>query len=253
MLVRTRFVDERLQRALADGATQIVVLGAGFDTRAYRFQDLLKNARVIEVDYRSTQELKKKRLQSALGALPANVRFVEIDFRRDKLMDVLTSAGYRPEEKTFFIWEGVSMYLDETAVRETLRTIARNSASGSCLVMDFAGQAMLEMLRKFPHMSLHKFTTDWGEPWTFGVPDEHEPEFFQECGFELQEILSCFGREANQRYLTRADGTRFGSIRGGRLSVRTLRTTLRVIWMFLTRRSKWYALAALKVRKDPGR
>src|SRR5712671_5876510 len=62
MLIRTKFVDEHLQQALAAGATQLVILGAGFDTRAYRFADLLKDKRVFEVDYRSTQQLKKARL-----------------------------------------------------------------------------------------------------------------------------------------------------------------------------------------------
>jgi methyltransferase (TIGR00027 family) len=247
MLVRTRFVDEYLQRAVADGAAQIVVLGAGFDTRAYRFQDLLKDRTVIEVDYRSTQELKKRRLQSALGSIPSSVRFAEIDFRRDKLQEVLAGAGYRPNEKAFFIWEGVSMYLEESAVRETLRTIASNAARGSSLVMDFAEQAMLALLGKFPHLSQHNYTTKWGEPWIFGVPDNEEQKFFAECGLEVVEVLSCFGRDAAQRYLTRADGRRFGSVRGGPPSRRAFTTALRVIWNFLRRRSRWYALAALKV------
>src|SRR5215475_11859883 len=66
MLVRTRFIDEQLQRAIEKGAIQVVILGAGFDTRAYRFAELLKDKSVFEVDYRSTQELKKRRLESAL-------------------------------------------------------------------------------------------------------------------------------------------------------------------------------------------
>ena len=113
MLVRTRFIDEQLGRAIEDGATQIVILGAGLDTRAYRFAESLKGRSVFEVDYRSTQELKKRRLESALGAVPAFVRFAEIDFKRESLKNVLASAGYQPGEKTFFIWEGVSMYLAE--------------------------------------------------------------------------------------------------------------------------------------------
>jgi methyltransferase (TIGR00027 family) len=230
-----------------DGAAQIVVLGAGFDTRAYRFQDLLKGRTVIEVDYRSTQELKKRRLQSALGSIPPSVHFAEIDFRSDRLQDVLASAGYRSSEKAFFIWEGVSMYLEEAAVRETLRTIARNAAPGSSLVMDFAEQAILDLLGKFPHLSQHDYTTKWGEPWIFGVPDNEEQKFFRECGFGVIEVLSGFGRDAAKRYLTRADGSRFGSVRGGSPSRRTFTTALRLIWTFLTRRSKWYALAALNV------
>jgi methyltransferase (TIGR00027 family) len=247
MLVRTRFVDEQLQRAINEGATQVVILGAGFDTRAYRFAEALKDKSVFEVDYRSTQELKTRRLESAIGSVPAFVHFAEIDFKRDDLKDVLTKAGYQPEKKAFFIWEGVSMYLSEETVRSTLHTIARYSAPGSSLVMDFAGRAMIEMLERFPQLSQHKYTTNWGEPWIFGLPDEKEREFFAESGFEVREFLSFFGRDVVRRYLTRSDGRRFGSIRGGRPTRRAFTTVLKVIWMFLTRRSKWYALAALTV------
>jgi hypothetical protein len=117
--------------------------------------------------------------------------------------------------------------------------------------MDFAGRAMIEMLEKLPELSQHNYTTNWGEPWIFGVPDEKELEFFAECGLEVREILSFFGRDAVQRYLTRSDGTKLGSIRGGRPSRRAFTTTLRAIWMFLTRRSKWYALAVLACNSAP--
>jgi methyltransferase (TIGR00027 family) len=248
LLVRTRYIDERMQHALDEGATQVVILGAGFDTRAYRFREQLRGKKIFEVDYQSTQAFKKRRLIDVFGALPEHVRFVQIDFKRDKLRDVLAAAGYESREKTFFIWEGVSMYLSEDAVRETLRTISTDSAKGSLLVMDFAERSMIDMLQKFPELSQHNYTTHWGEPWIFGIPDMREREFFLECGLTLREILSFFAPEAAKRYLTRSNGTRFGNTRGGSPIRRALITTLRVIWMFLTRRSLWYALGDLVVQ-----
>ncbi len=248
MLVRTRYIDERMQRALEEGATQVVILGAGFDTRAYRFAEQLRGKKIFEVDYQSTQVFKKRRLIDVFGALPDHVRFTEIDFKRDSLRDVLAAAGYERSEKTFFIWEGVSMYLSEDAVRETLRTISNHSDKGSSLVMDFAEHAIIDMLQKLPQLSQHNYTTHWGEPWIFGVPDMREREFFLECGLTLREILRFFGPETAKRYLTRSDGTRFGNTRGGPPNRRALITTLRVIWMLLTRRSRWYALADLAVQ-----
>lgn len=245
LLIRTRFIDEHMEKALKDGAAQVVILGAGFDTRACRFADLLKNTIVFEVDYQSTQQVKRRRLEEASISIPTNVRFAEIDFKRDTLREVLRAAGYNPDEKTFFIWEGVSMYLPEQSVRETLRTIADYSAPGSSLVMDFAGHAMLELLEKLPHIPQHKYTTAWGEPWIFGVPDTREREFFLECGLQLGETLSFFGRNAAKRYLTRSDGTSMGSVRGGS-PPRAFWTSALLIWMFFTRRSKWYAVAELK-------
>lgn len=247
MLVRTRFVDDCMRRALEDGVTQVVILGAGFDTRAYRLQDLLGERKIFEVDYRSTQQIKKRRLEEAFGALPHHVRFVQIDFKHDKLLDVLTHAGYRSGEKTFFIWEGVSMYLPEEAVRETLRMIAGSSASGSSLAMDFAESATIDLLHRFPNLSQHKYTTDWGEPWIFGIPDMREKEFFRENGLELREVFSFFRSEAAKRYLTRADGTRFGSVRGAPPGRRAFATVIRMLWMFLSRSSQWYAVGELTV------
>jgi methyltransferase (TIGR00027 family) len=245
LLIRTRFIDDHMRRALEEGATQVVILGAGFDTRPYRFPELLKNKQVYELDYGSTQEIKKRRLAEASISVPPYVHFAEIDFKKDSLPDVLHSAGYRPAEKTFFIWEGVSMYLTEDAVRETLRTIGRESRSGSSLVMDFAGRALIDLLQKFPQLLQHNYTTGWGEPWIFGLPDTREREFFRECGLEVREVLPFFGRKAAKRYLTRSDGSRL-AVRGaperGQFS-----TAVRMIWMFITRRSKWYALARLDV------
>jgi len=247
LLIRTRFIDDHLKQALEQGATQIVILGAGFDTRAYRFAELLKNKQVYEVDYRSTQEIKKRRLAAASVTVPSTVHFVEIDFKVDSLRDALHNAGYRTTEKTFFIWEGVSMYLTEDVVRETLRSIARESSSGSSLVLDFAEMATIELLQKFPQLSQHKYTTRWGEPWIFGLPDAHEAQFFQECGLALREVLPFFGREASRRYLTRSDGRKLGAVRGDPPERRQLMTVIQLIWILLTRRSKWYALAKVDV------
>jgi methyltransferase (TIGR00027 family) len=246
-LIRTKFVDERLRRALENGATQVAILGAGFDTRAYRFSDLLRDKRVFEVDYRSTQQLKKRRLQDILGSVPSHVRFAEIDFKKDTLEEVLQRAGYQSSERTFFIWEGVSMYLSEESVRHTLRTISTTSAPGSALVMDFAGRAMIDVLSRLPNLAQHKYTTAWGEPWTFGVPDTCEREFFRECGLELEEVFSFFGTEAVKKYLTRANGTKLGSVRGGLPQRDVILTMARLIWHYLRTRSYWYAMAEVAV------
>lgn len=211
MLVRTKFIDEKLQQAIAGGARQFVILGAGFDTRAYRFAELLKDVRVFEVDSDATQSYKRRRAQATLGAPPANLTYVTIDFNRDKLMDALVRAGFDPAVKTFFTWEGVSMYVAEEGVRETLRAIAQ-SAPGSRLVMDYTTQGAMDFMIRFPESgSMTKVLREWGEPWVFGMPDGHEREFFEEAGFQPLETFSMFSKEAAERYLTRADGTIFGA------------------------------------------
>src|SRR5262249_30716469 len=81
MLIRTRYIDDHLEAALVNGAAQVVILGAGFDTRVYRFAELLRGKKAFELDYRSTQEFKIRRLTEAAIPVPSHVRFAEIDFQ----------------------------------------------------------------------------------------------------------------------------------------------------------------------------
>jgi methyltransferase (TIGR00027 family) len=98
------------KESLAAGATQVVILGAGLDSRAYRFGDLLRGARVFEVDFPPTQEYKKKRVREILKGLPPHVAYAPIDFTKEDLATVLRQAGYDTTKKTVFVWEGVTLY-----------------------------------------------------------------------------------------------------------------------------------------------
>lgn len=210
MLVRTRFIDELMERAVRGGATQLVILGAGFDTRAHRFTELLKDTTVIEVDYGATQEYKKQRVEAALGGTPANVVYAPIDFARESLGEVLRRAGFQPDRKTYYICEGVSMYVPEEGMKETLRAIAAESAAGSALLLEYLNRGGLELLRKYPS-GMIKNAFDWGEPFVFGVPDGQDREFFREAGLELGETLKIGSPESVKQYATRQDGTYYGA------------------------------------------
>jgi methyltransferase (TIGR00027 family) len=218
-LIRTRFFDERLQRALSKGAVQVVIPGAGYDSRAYRMRQLLKNVRVFEVDYGPTQEYKKLRVQEIFGCLPSHVSYVSIDFTREKLVNVLAKAGYRRDRITFFIWEGVTYYIPEEAIRSTLRFVATESAPGSALVLDGKQKSFIDWIaanlaspEKVPEvlrstLAQQKRNADWGEPQIFGFPDRREREFFRSVGLDTSEFLPMDGPEAIRRYLTRRDGS----------------------------------------------
>jgi methyltransferase (TIGR00027 family) len=210
MLVRTRFIDELMERAVRNGATQLVILGAGFDTRAHRFTGLLKDAAVIEIDYGTTQEYKKGRVEAALGGVPANVIYAPIDFARESLGEVLRRAGFQPERKTYYICEGVSMYVPEEGMKETLRAIAAESARGSRLLLEYINCGVLEMLTKYPS-GMIKNAIDWGEPFVFGVPDGQDGDFFRGVGLELGETLKIGSPESVQRYAMREDGSYYGA------------------------------------------
>lgn len=219
MTVRTRFIDEALERAIAGGATQVVVLGAGFDSHAYRCQALLAHARVFEVDRPVTQALKKQRVNDVLGGPPANLTYVPIDFQHEDLPAVLTRHGYDPVQRTFFILEGVTMYVQEDAVRATLRFVAAHPP-GSGLVFDFVYRAMIDMIAGIDWATVPQAAKPFlerflklikDEPWVFGLPVGGEREFLGECGLELREAFMIGGEDSLKRYLTKADGTQVGA------------------------------------------
>src|SRR5260221_8152200 len=210
MLVRTRYIDERLERAVRSGATQVVILGTGFDTRAHRFTDLLKDVPVIEVDYGTTQEHKKRRVEAALGGGSANLVYAPIDFAREGLADVLRRAGFQRDRQTYFIAEGLSMYVPEEGMKDTLRAIAAESAPGSTLLLEYINRGGLEVLTKYPS-GMIKNAIDWGEPFVFGVPDGQDRAFFHDTGLELDEALKIGSPESVKRYAMRQDGTYYGA------------------------------------------
>jgi len=210
MLVRTRFIDELMQRAVRNGATQLVILGAGFDTRAHRFTELLKDVAIFEIDYGATQEYKRRRVETAFGGAPANVVYAPIDFARESLGEVLRRAGFQPIRKTYYICEGVSMYVPEEGMKEMLRAIAAESAQGSGLLLEYMNRTGIEVMMKYP-MGMLKNAIEWGEPFVFGVPDGQDREFFLEAGLELGETLKIGTPESVKRYAVRQDGTYYGA------------------------------------------
>jgi methyltransferase (TIGR00027 family) len=135
--LRTRAIDDALREAVAGGATQLVVLGAGLDSRAERLPELA-GARVFEVDHPSTQRYKAERL-ARMGARPRAraVARVAIDFERDRLDEALVAAGLDPAARSFWIWEGVTVYLTPDAIAATLAAVGALSAPGSRLAVTY--------------------------------------------------------------------------------------------------------------------
>jgi methyltransferase (TIGR00027 family) len=176
MTYRTKRFDAALLDALQNGATQVVVLGAGFDSRAYRFQSQLGNVRFMEVDYGPTQAYKKRRLGEILEVIPPNVSFVPMDFTKDNLLDQLRKARYSEQRHTFFLWEGVTYYLPESAVKDTLHFVRDHSASGSRIAFDYFGASNPSV-----NNPRHVYAR-WGEPVIFGFPNDSAREYVKQEG-----------------------------------------------------------------------
>ena len=135
MALRTAAIDAAVRDAVAGGATQLVILGAGYDGRAWRMP-ALGDVTVYEVDHPTPQADKRTHL-SELPATTASVRFVPVDFERDSLDDALDRAGHDRASPTCWIWEGVVMYLTREAMRATLAAVAARSAPGSSLIVNY--------------------------------------------------------------------------------------------------------------------
>lgn len=144
VLGRTKYIDDCLKTCIDDGMEQLVVLGAGYDSRAYRFDGLNPRVKVFEVDHPATQKVKMKRVERLMGRLPDHVIFVPVDFEQDKLHHKLFEKGYDRNKKSFYIWEGVTYYLTAKAVDETLAFVVENSGAGSSIIFDYAFQRVLQ-------------------------------------------------------------------------------------------------------------
>lgn len=197
VVVRSRFAEDALAKAVEDGVRQLVVLGAGLDTFAYRnpFPDVL---RVFEVDHPATQEWKRQRLAEAAIPLPASLTFAPIDFESDTLASGLTTAGFNISAPTFFTWLGVVPYLTKEAVFSTLSFIA-SLPNGAQVVFDYANppESLAAEARLF-HEERARRVAAIGEPWIshFETEDLHT----QLRSFGFAEIEDLGPREIAERY-----------------------------------------------------
>jgi len=178
--LRTTAIDTAVREAIAGGTRQLVILGAGYDGRAWRMPELA-GVRVFEVDHPTTQGDKGIHI-SELSRPAVIIEFVSMDFERDSLDAVLKRAGHDRSSPTCWIWEGVVMYLARDVMRATLAGIARSSASGSTLIVNYH-----TLHRRFIARLMFRLI---GEPqisaWT---PDEMAADL-RSAGFVVREDSS---------------------------------------------------------------
>lgn len=198
-VARTRLIDDAIEKALRDGVGQVVILGAGFDCRAYRVRGI-QRARVFEVDRGATLAAKRLRLTQILGVLPAHVIFVEVDFNRQALDQQMEASGFDPSARSFFIWEGVTNYLTAAAVDSTLRYIGTNAVPGNRLIFTYVHRGVIDGSVPFEGTrNLAATLGRAGEPWTFGIDPAEAPTYLADYGFELIEDLGA--TEYRARYM----------------------------------------------------
>lgn len=203
---RTMYIDAALERAVAQGATQVVILGAGFDSRAYRFHERYPALRFFEVDLPATLEDKKNRLVMVFGKLPDYVQYASIDFDHERLEDVLPRLGYESGQRTFFILEGVTMYVKAPGNAVTMRFISAHAPRGSRVVYDYLIRRVIE--GRFEGLyavgNAAIGVAGMGEPFVTGWTPREAAAFARKNGLRVVEDLGA--KELTQRFLIGSDG-----------------------------------------------
>jgi methyltransferase (TIGR00027 family) len=191
LAARCCYIDDHLEACLEAGLEQLVILGAGLDSRAYRFEQLAGRVGVFEVDHPATQQVKREKIVKIFGALPAYVTYVPIDFDAETL-DKLVEYGYSRQGKTLFIWEGVTHYLTAPAVDRTLEFVVRSSGPGSSIIFDYVYTSALTAARKRSEIvRMQRSRRYTGEGLVFGIDEGQVEAFLWARGYaQVQNVTS---------------------------------------------------------------
>jgi len=183
VIVRTRYIDDCLLQCIEDDIQQLVILGAGYDSRAFRFTALKERVKIFEVDHPYSQRDKKEKVEKISGDLPNHVIYVPVDFEKDMLDERLFAWGYDKNAKTLFIWEGVTVYLTKEAVYQTLDFVVNNSGEGSSIVFDYVYETVIDG-RMEEGQSMRRRAEKAGVPFKFGIEEGTVEELLGKRGFD---------------------------------------------------------------------
>lgn len=189
VLSRHRAIDDLI---LATPSDQVVFMGAGYDTRLARLCERLRQSIVFEVDHPDTARRKAELADTVYGdAELAPSLSVTIDFARESIEERLSQAGLNPDAQTLWIWEGVSMYLHEQAVRDTLKMFARLSGSNSIAVCDILSDPRRTGLLTDTQTQFLELAMEWiySEPFLWHCRQDQIASFFSSCGLNVLEDL----------------------------------------------------------------
>ena len=198
---RTCCIDDRVIQSIDDGMTQLVIMGAGYDTRAHRIRQVKQKMRVFEIDHPDTQRVKIKRIDNLFNGGSDHVTYVPVDFGRQTIRERLAECGHDPSQKTLFIWEGVTMYLSPEAVDETLSFVAGQSAKGSGIIFNYCFQSVVDgTCTLFGAEKFRKYVMKKGEPLLFGIETGKTELFLKQRGFT--HVIDAAGKDLAEMYFT---------------------------------------------------
>jgi len=197
IVLRARFIDDYARQCLQEGFEQVVLLGAGYDSRYLRMPEF-RSVQVYELDLASTQMIKKALTRRLLGGLPPNVKYVSIDFSKEAILQKLALAGFRPQMRTLFIWEGVTLFLNQEIIAETLGRLTE-LRPGNRVIFDFVPPELIDDATDYQgNHRLLQLCAGIKEPLTYGCRPDLMRHLLDELGYQAVSITSM--REANRIY-----------------------------------------------------
>jgi methyltransferase (TIGR00027 family) len=208
ILARSRYAEDQLEKSIAAGTNQYVIVGAGLDSFALRRTDLAATLKIYELDHPASQDSKRDRLAKLAIDLPTNLELIPVNFEQESVADALARSSYTSERPAFYSWLGTIHYLTRDAILQTLASIASFAAAGSEIVFDYRiPRESVDPVDKPVRDALDRFVARRGEPLLTSFDPLTFPREVCDLGFELVENLS--GREQQERYFQgRKDGLR---------------------------------------------
>lgn len=191
IMARVKYFDDFVKKSIKDGLEQLVILGAGYDTRAFRIEELKENVNIFEMDHPNTQGFKIEKIKEIFGSTPGNVVYVPVDFEKEKIGEKLIENGFIGSKKTLFILEGLVMYIPPESVAEIFLFINKNSAKGSRVIFDYYPQSVVDGTSKLEiGQNIMNHLVKIGEPLQFGIKEQEMENFLKEFGFSSIENVT---------------------------------------------------------------
>lgn len=191
MFCRFKYIDDILQKYIKqDNIVSVVNLGAGYDCRAYYTKGIEK-VKYYEIDHPVVIKNKKRKIKKILGELPEHVKYVAIDFEKQDLAIELTKAGYDLNDKTLFIYEGVSQYISEEANQNNFKYM-QQAANNSKIVFTYIIKDFIDgkEINNVTKKEMYKYMCNKNNPlWVFGLNSEHLKKYLEQYSFKLVEDI----------------------------------------------------------------
>ncbi len=214
VIARTKYIDSIFKDAVLNKFDQILIFGAGFDSRGIRLLDPNCKTKVFELDVPITQNAKINQLKKRKVKINTNIIFIPIDFNRESIEDKLIQSGFEKNKKSLFILEGLLMYLSPEAVDSTFKIISKFAGLESGIVFDYIYSSVLRRENiYYGEKDIINFVIKAGEGWTFGIEKGKVEIFLKKYNLKLIKdadagyLESKYFKDENQKLIGKINTT----------------------------------------------